>query len=66
MHTMDREEGVSPLSGPLSAFQGTEREWAPTNLAPGGRDRGSWVSGNRVYGGKSVTREALHPHSHVY
>ena len=32
------------------------REWASTNLTPGGRDRGSWASGNRVYGDKSLKR----------
>ena len=42
------------------------REWASTNLTPGGKNWRELASENRVYGGKSMMREALHPHSRVY
>ena len=42
------------------------REWFSTNLTPGGRNGESWATRNRVYGGKSVARGALHPHFRVY
>ena len=55
---LGREAGVGLLSD--------WREWTYTNLTPVGKNWREVASENRVYGGKSVTKGALYPHSRVY
>jgi len=74
MHTVDIEDGVGLLSGPLGVNLRREegvgllsdwswREWASTNQAPWGRDGGSLASGKKssLWGQKCDERSTSSP-----